>query len=146
MDASRFVTAFKPVISQSTPHIYLSAIPFSPTTSAVSKQYLPRFQQVISIQTGKAMHWPALMRLFVGHTDFVTSVVFSPEGKRIVSGSYDQRILVWNSETGAVVSGPIEGHTSWVTSVVFSPDGKRIVSGSRDRTIRVWDADRRRCF
>jgi WD40 repeat protein len=74
-------------------------------------------------------------------TALVTSVAFSPDGKRVVSGSRDKTIRVWDAETGAVVSGPFEGHSSAVISVAFSPDGKRIVSGSDDKTIRVWDAE-----
>jgi len=96
---------------------------------------------MLSIQTGKAMNWPALMYIFVAHADSVGSVAFSPDGKRIVSGSDDNTIRVWNAETGAVVSGPFEGHTRSVNSVAFSPDGKRIVSGSWNKTIRVWNAE-----
>src|SRR5882724_2302333 len=136
MDASRFVAAFNPVISQSAPHIYLSALPFAPAASAVSKQYLPRFPRILFIQTGKAMNWPSQMYLFVGDVHWVDSVAFSPDGKCIVSGSHDNTIRVWNAKTGAVVSGA--WHIDWVTSVAFSPDGKRIVSGSGDQTIRVW--------
>ena len=77
---------------------------------------------------------------FEGHTDLVTSVSFSPDGKRIVSGSHDMTIRVWDVQTGDMVSGPFEGHTYSVISVSFLPDGKHIVSGSYDKTICVWDA------
>ena len=77
---------------------------------------------------------------FIGHTDWVRSVEFSPDGQWIVSGSEDQTIYVWNSMTGEVVAGPITEHTDWVTSVGFSPDGQTIVSGSIDKTICVWNA------
>ncbi|KIM73277.1 hypothetical protein PILCRDRAFT_731139 [Piloderma croceum F 1598] len=77
---------------------------------------------------------------FEGHTNLVTSVSFSLDGKHIVSGSYDKTIRVWDVQTGHMVSGPFKGHTDSVSSVSFSLDGKRIVSGSRDMTIRVWDA------
>ena len=76
-----------------------------------------------------------------GHTDGVRSVALSPDGKRIVSGSNDNTIQIWDAETGKPVGEPFRGHTAWVKSVAFSPDGRRIVSGSTDKTIRIWDAE-----
>jgi WD40 repeat protein len=55
---------------------------------------------------------------------------FHPDGKRIVSGSSDKSIRVWDAETGEMVSGPFEGHTGSVFLSHFHPDGKRIASGS----------------
>ncbi|KAJ7830803.1 WD40 repeat-like protein [Mycena olivaceomarginata] len=75
---------------------------------------------------------------FNGHTESVISVAFSPDGKRIVSGSPDWTVRIWDSESGEPVAGPFNGHSDMVTSVAFFRDGKRIVSGSWDRTIRVW--------
>jgi WD40 repeat protein len=68
------------------------------------------------------------------------SVAFSPDGHRIVSGSADNDLHVWNADTGQQIGAPLTGHTSWVLSVAFSPDGRRIVSGSDDNTVRLWDA------
>ena len=58
---------------------------------------------------------------FEGHTDYVTSVAFSPDGACIVSVSNDPTIRVWDTRSGDVVAGPFEGHTDYVTSVAFSP-------------------------
>ena len=69
-----------------------------------------------------------------GHTDAVYSVAFSPDGKRIVSGSDDKTVQVWDADTGQPIGQPLTGHTDAVSSVAFSPDGKRIVSGSDDNT------------
>jgi WD40 repeat protein len=71
----------------------------------------------------------------------VNSVAFSPDGSRIVSGSLDNTIRLWDAETGDAIGKPLEGHSSSVNSVAFSPDGSRIVSGSSDNTIRLWDAE-----
>jgi WD40 repeat protein len=76
-----------------------------------------------------------------GHTNVVTSVAFSPDGRRIVSGSYDNTVRVWDAATGQPVGQPFTGHTAGVNGVAFSPDGKRIASASADKTVRVWDAD-----
>ncbi|KIM21534.1 hypothetical protein M408DRAFT_29493 [Serendipita vermifera MAFF 305830] len=76
-----------------------------------------------------------------GHSDPVNSIAFSPDGKRIFSGSLDATIRIWDAETGAAVAGPLGGYGYPVRSVAFSPDGKRIASGSSDKTVRVWDAE-----
>lgn len=74
-----------------------------------------------------------------GHTGSVTSVDFSPDGKRIVSASKDTLMKVWDARSGVEIL-TIKGHLDGVTSVNFSADGKRIASGSKDKTVRVWDA------
>ncbi|KDR84428.1 hypothetical protein GALMADRAFT_55745 [Galerina marginata CBS 339.88] len=74
-----------------------------------------------------------------GHTDLVTSVAFSPDGKQIVSGSYDKSVRVWDALMGNKLK-VLNGHTDWVTSVAFLPDGKQIVSGSYNKSVQVWDA------
>jgi WD40 repeat protein len=75
-----------------------------------------------------------------GHSDFVTSAAYSPDGSRIVSGSDDQTLKVWNADKGVAVT-TLRGHISSVTSCGYSPDGKLIVSGSFDGTLRVWNAE-----
>ena len=67
-------------------------------------------------------------------------VAFSPDGKRIVSGSYlDKTVRVWDMATGKELR-KYEGHTGPVVGVAFFPDGKRIVSASHDGTARIWRA------
>ncbi|KAG2046740.1 WD40 repeat-like protein, partial [Suillus hirtellus] len=75
-----------------------------------------------------------------GHTSSVSSVSFSPDGTRIVTGSSDHTIRLWDAGTGKPVGEPLRGHTGSVNSVSFSPDSTRIVTGSWDRTVRLWDA------
>ena len=68
------------------------------------------------------------------------SVSYSPDEKKIVSGSWDSTIRVWDADTLKEVIAPFQGHSDTVFSVAFSPDGKKIDSGSDDKTVRVWDA------
>jgi WD40 repeat protein len=66
-------------------------------------------------------------------------VAFSPDGKRIVSGSVDKTVKVWEVQTGKELF-TLQGHTGLVQSVAFSPDGSQILSGSWDGTVKVWNA------
>jgi WD40 repeat protein len=74
-----------------------------------------------------------------GYTNAVTSVGFSPDGRRIVAGSSDKTARVWDATTGSEIL-TLKGHTDDVASVMFSPDGKRLLTGSFDKTAKVWDA------
>jgi len=78
---------------------------------------------------------------FRGHTSLVASVAFSADGKRIVSGSWDKTVKVWDADKGTEIR-TLKGHIDAVNSVAFSADGKRIISGSWDNTVKVWDADK----
>jgi WD40 repeat protein len=70
--------------------------------------------------------------------NLINSVAFSPDGSKIISGSVDNTIRVWDANTG--VEMRLGGHDYVINSVAFSPDGSKIISGSNNNTIRAWDA------
>ncbi len=74
-----------------------------------------------------------------GHTDQVSSVAFSADGKTLVSGSWDRTVKLWDIATGKEKS-TLRGHTNHVFDVAFSADSTVIASAGRDLTVRLWDA------
>ncbi|RKU28638.1 hypothetical protein C6497_07705 [Candidatus Poribacteria bacterium] len=78
------------------------------------------------------------IKFLTGHTHFINSIVFSPNGKNLASGSSGGTILVWNVEEGEVIT-TLKGHTDEVYSLAFSPDGNMLVSGSEDELIKIWN-------
>jgi eukaryotic-like serine/threonine-protein kinase len=93
----------------------------------------------------RAWEYDYLLTLFTrnqmtlkGHKAAVQSVSFSRDGNRIVSGSGDGTIRIWDVESGQSIA-ILDGQSGPVSSVVFSPDGKQVVSASWGRVFNLWD-------
>jgi eukaryotic-like serine/threonine-protein kinase len=79
------------------------------------------------------------VRLNGGHTAAVRKVVISPDGRLLVSGGEDSKVIVWDfARREQIVT--LNDHTNWITSITFSPDGRWFATGSYDQTVIVWDA------
>jgi len=86
-------------------------------------------------------HPTPLGQPLTGHTNFVNSVVFSPDGHTLATSSNDNTVRLWNVTDPAhptPLGQPLTGHTSSVVSVVFSPDGHTLATSSNDNTVRLW--------
>jgi WD40 repeat protein len=78
-------------------------------------------------------------RLILPHNSVVASARFSPDGRRVLTASYDGLARLWDAKSGALLL-QFRGHKAQVLSAQFSPDGSRVVTASYDGTARVWDA------
>jgi WD40 repeat protein len=137
-DGHRFAQYFANTIQKHPLLLYTTALPFTPTNTSIFKKFY--HSHLPKVVCGVKKMWPQQLMQLQGHDGGVLSVAFSPDGSKIVSGSDDKTIRVWDASTGIKMLPPLRGHDDSIWSVAFSPDGSKIVSGSSDKTIRVWDA------
>jgi WD40 repeat protein len=133
------IREFYPTISVACLQLHHDVIPFLPLHSCLSQVYGQKIQPGIDIREGQHQTWSACVGVLEGHTQRCTSVAFSSDGRRLVSGSDDSTIRLWNVQTGALLQ-VMTGHKTTVYSVAYSPDGKLIASCSADKTVITWDA------
>ena len=119
-DLSHFVLAHAEVIKASALHVYFSALPFSPHHTALFKAYSHEASDYISVLQGVGRQWPKALDIFLGHSDIVNSVVFSPDVSRLASGSDDHSVRLWDA-TSTEALASLVGHSGGVYCVAFSP-------------------------
>ncbi|KAI2470003.1 WD40 repeat-like protein [Annulohypoxylon bovei var. microspora] len=82
-------------------------------------------------------HYVARMAL-AGHTNGISQVRISPDGRWIASSSADGTVRIWDASTGQHTD-TLVGHAAGVSAVAWSPDSQTLASGSDDKAIRLWD-------
>ena len=136
-DAVRFLQSYFSVTVEAPLQIYC-CLAFAPRMSVVRRTFENVIPKWISNLPKVEENWDACLLTLEGHRDYVNSVVFSHNSKKVASGSLDKTIRIWNTKTGGC-ERELKGHSDLVRSVVFSHDSKKVASGSGDKTIRIWD-------
>ncbi|CDF33339.1 WD40-repeat containing protein [Chondrus crispus] len=138
------VTAENPSVTTENPSV-TAEIP-SVTRATCATLCERKENVVVGYEDGTLRLWSTserkILRIFRGHKSKVVCVAMSGDGRRVVSGSEDKSVRVWDVERGAQVREALVGHTGGVLSVAMSGDGSRVVSGSDDTSVRVWDVEK----
>ncbi|KAG8739325.1 hypothetical protein FRC10_005783 [Ceratobasidium sp. 414] len=138
LDAWMFVEVFSAsAASESTPHIYVSALGFWPADRPVSTHYMPTLRRVVK--------GTRVMVARRGENSIVLDGplarhVHSPRHFNVIAERGGSNSYRWHVCTGQPVDQPSKGHTDRIESVAYSPDGAYVASGSSGGTVRIWDA------
>jgi WD40 repeat protein/tRNA A-37 threonylcarbamoyl transferase component Bud32 len=80
------------------------------------------------------------LRRLAGHVEVVADLAFSPDGQRLLSGSTDGDLILWDIASGTILHH-LSGHTDAVLAVAYHPDGHLAASGSSDASVILWDTE-----
>jgi WD40 repeat protein len=86
----------------------------------------------------------ALLRTLKGHENYVSACAFSPDGKILISSSWDKTLRVWECSSGREIA-TLTDHADQVGFCAASPDGHFFASSSYDKTVRLWRFDTFQC-
>ncbi|HEX7842651.1 MAG TPA: CHAT domain-containing protein, partial [Kofleriaceae bacterium] len=82
----------------------------------------------------------ALLSTLAGHAGWVNACAVTPDGRRVLSASWDDTLKVWDLGAEALLATQV-GHAGSVAACAVTPDGQRVVSASEDRALKVWDLE-----
>jgi len=69
----------------------------------------------------------------------ITTLTFDRAADRLVQGTRDGTVVLWDVKTGESIGAPLNGHAAAISSLAFSGDGQFLATGSADETTIIWD-------
>ena len=147
-DAERFILEFRPVLETAPLQVYISALVFSPRISIIKRLFSYELPSWIEKLPSVEEAWPASLQTLESDAHLVTEVLFSSEGKLLVS-SYksDPAFKIWDISAGALRGAlqiyrdgdvPLLSETGTVTAMKFLSNGQLLASASHNLEFRIW--------
>ncbi|KIL90265.1 hypothetical protein FAVG1_05995 [Fusarium avenaceum] len=135
-DARRLIFTFQSILKQAPLQIYCTALIFIQPNSSLKEHFKKQlYPWIKDLKIAEANVPKAKDELF-----YVNDLVFTPDNKKVASGSVTGIARLWDASTNAALR-KYEGAKDRISSVAISPDGKMIAAGSDDFTVLVWDLE-----
>ncbi|KAL3455860.1 hypothetical protein BJX64DRAFT_294641 [Aspergillus heterothallicus] len=155
-DALRFVMRHYHTIAHWPLQIYSSATIFSPKSSIVKRGNLHKVPRWLGSIPSMEDNWTPMIQTLTGHSEVVSMLTFSPDGKQIASGSTEGLIKLWDATTGGLqntlsfsnANTPQKDvkhmpafleNMKHITALAFLPGSKTLISGNYQGSIMLWD-------
>ncbi|CUA76158.1 Cilia-and flagella-associated protein 52 [Rhizoctonia solani] len=118
----------------------LSAIRYSPDDRCIAGVLAGEGRITPAIHLWDAIDHQTMLGPLKGHTDYISSIVFSPDGSRIISGCSNGLVCTWDVHQRNLPSTSMNTASIDILSAKFSSDGMRFVTGSKDGLLHIWDS------
>ncbi|KAK8582962.1 hypothetical protein V6N13_069728 [Hibiscus sabdariffa] len=101
-------------------------------------QWSPDGMRIVACGDGKGK---SFVRAFMGHSNFVNCIRFSPDGSKLISVSSDKKVIIYDAKTGETKGtfSSEDGHTGSIYAVSWSGDSKHVITVSADKTAKIWE-------
>ncbi|KAF9542708.1 WD40 repeat-like protein [Agrocybe pediades] len=137
-DTDLFVKTFSlGACKKSTPHIYISALPFCYKSNSVYQNYWTKTNGLLVVNGTSLTQRNGPIGVWKTNAD-VNTVAFSPDGSTFSAG-YSNRVNIRDIQSGKIVFNLLLEDTELIVSLVFSPDNSKIAAGSENGNIWIWD-------
>ena len=143
-EAWRFIRYHKEGLEEGPLQVYNSGLIFTPKQSILRELFCEEEPKWMVLKPQVENEWNECLQTLEGHSGWVCSAVFSPDGNLVASRSHDKTIKLWNIATGVCERTfedhdcSFKGHNCWAQLLALSPDGKLIASSSNG-IIKLWD-------